>query len=291
MPTTVLVTGATGKTGRRLVPLLSRRGFAVHAATRSPGTPVPEATATVPFDWRDRTTFAPALGGVDAIYMVTSHNADHTRDPSDQVEGFVAAAVRVGVQRIVHLSAFGIDKAPESEPLRRTERIVEDSGIAFTTLRPAAFMENFSEPHWARFAEQIRQHDEFCMPNGRARMSFVSVQDIAGAAMFALTDDARAGKAYTLTGPEPLSWGDVAAHISAAVGRPISYRETDADWIRRLLLKDGATEEYAVGEAQLVATSIGEDFMAEVSADVQTLTGRPPTSFADFARASVGAWR
>ena len=290
MSKTALVTGATGKTGRRLVPLLAHRGLTVRAATRNPDVPIKDAT-TVRFDWRDSGTYAPVLDGVDAVYMVTSHYSDNTSDPSGQVEGFVQAAAQAGVGRIVHLSAFGIDQAPDSAPLRRTERLVEDSGLAFTTLRPSAFMENFSENHWAHFARQVRDHDELCMPNSKVRMGFVSVRDVAAVAAIALTQEGHAGKGYTLTGPEALSWADVADHISAVVGRTVAYRETDAAWIRQVLMADGATEEFADGVAELTAMSTDDDFMATVTGDVQTVTGRPPTSFSDYARSAAPAWR
>jgi uncharacterized protein YbjT (DUF2867 family) len=283
------VTGPTGKTGRRLVPLLAAAGATVKAATRNSDAHVPDAL-TVAFDWRDPGSYAPALDGVDAVYMVTSHYSDNTSDPSGQVEDFVKVAARAGVGRIVHLSAFGIDLVPESEPLRRTEQIVEDSGIGFTTLRPSAFMENFSENHWAHFAQHIRDHDELCMPNAEVRMSFVSVRDVAAVALAALTRDGHAGSGYTLTGPEALSWADVAGRISAAAGRQVTYRETDATWIRRLLLADGATDEFADGVAELTTMSIDDGFMATVTGDVQTVTGRRPTRFTDYARTAAAAW-
>jgi uncharacterized protein YbjT (DUF2867 family) len=290
MSDTVLVTGATGKTGRRLLPLLAGRGADIRAATRNPDTAFQDAV-TVRFDWRDPDTYALALDGVDAVYMVTSHYSDNTSDPSAQVAQFVEVAAKAGVERIVHLSAFGIDKAPESEPLRRTERLVEDSGIAFTTLRPSAFMENFSESHWAHYARRVRDHDELAMPNSQVRMTFVSVRDVAAVAFYALIQEGHTGKGYTLTGPEALSWADIAGHISATVGRQVTYREVDADWIRQMLLADGATDAFAEGVAELTASSTGENFMATVSGDVEAVTGRRPIPFTEFARTAAAAWQ
>jgi uncharacterized protein YbjT (DUF2867 family) len=129
------------------------------------------------------------------------------------------------------------------------------------------------------------------MPNAKVRMGFVSVRDVAAVATVALTEDGHAGKGYTLTGPEALSWADVADTISTTVGRRVTYRETDAAWIRELLMGDGATEEFADGVAELTAISTDDDFMATVTGDIQTVTGRPPTRFTDYARTAAAAWR
>jgi uncharacterized protein YbjT (DUF2867 family) len=290
MSNTVLVTGATGKTGRRLVPLLAGRGVTVRAATRDPDTMIQDAQ-TVRFDWRDPRTYAPALDGVDAVYLVSSHHSDDTVDPSDQVAAFVQAAAEAGVRRIVQLSAFGVDQAPGDMPLRRTERVVETSGLEYTILRPSAFMENFSEKHWARFVDNIRDRSELPMPGGSVRMSFVSVRDIAAVAAIALTEDGHAGRGYTLTGPQALSWAEVAGHATAAAGRPVRYVETDADWIRRHLLDGGASPEFADHVAELTTSSVGGDFMAAVTGHVQAVTGRAPIAFAGYARTAAPAWR
>jgi len=284
MNNTVLVTGATGKTGRRLVPLPAGRGVTVGAATRNPGTTIQDAQ-TGRFDWRDPGTYAPALDGVHAVYLVSSHYSDNTIDPSDQVAAFVQAAAEAGARRIVQLSAFGAGQAPDDMPLRRTERAAETSGLEYTILRPSAFMENFSEKHWAR------DRGELLMSDGPVRMSFVSVRDIAAVAAIALTEDCHAGRCYTLTGPQALSWADVADHATAAAGRPVRYVETDAGWIRRHLLDGGASPEFADHAAGLTASSVGGDFMATVTDHVQAVTGRAPTTFADYARTAAPAWR
>lgn len=290
MSNTVLVTGATGKTGRRLVPLLAGRGVTVRAATRNPDTTIQDAQ-TVRFDWRDPGTYAPALDGVYAVYLVSSHYSDDTIDPSDQVAAFVRLAAEAGARRIVHLSAFGVDQAPGDMPLRRAERAVETSGLEYTILRPSAFMENFSEKHWARYVDTIRDRGELLMPDGSARMSFVSVRDIAAVAAIALTEDGHARRGYTLTGPRALSWADVADHATAAAGRPVRYVETDADWVRRHLLDGGASPEFADHVAELTTSSVGGDFMATVTDHVQAVTGRAPTAFAGYARTAAPAWQ
>lgn len=70
-----------------------------------------------------------------------------------------------------------------------------------------------------------------------------------------------------------------------------AYQQTDAAWIRQLLLVNGATEAFAEGVVELTTMSIDDDFMAAVTGDVQAVTGRPPVSFADYARPAAAAWR
>jgi uncharacterized protein YbjT (DUF2867 family) len=271
----ILVTGATGKTGRRLVPLLVARGATVRAATR-PG-----------FDWSDESTYATALRGVAAVYLVNTHLSGDVVDPNEQVRAFLE---RAEVGRVVLLSSFGVDQAPDTDTMRRTELLVQKSGIPSTILRPAAFMQNFSERHWSGLAAMIREHGEIAMPGGQGRVSYVSTDDIAAVAAAALTEHGHDGKDYTLTGPEALTLDEVAEHISRATNRPVRYRETGPESVRDRLLADGASTAFAEYVAQLYVGAVTTDAMATVTADVPTVTGRPATTFADYAAGVTTAW-
>ena len=167
MSPTILVTSATGKTGRRLIPLLTRRGVHVRAGTRTPGTALP-GVEPVRFDWTDTTTYEPARKGVDAIYLVTNDQFI-PGDPAEQVRTLLDGAAEAGVQRVVLLSALGIDQAPAEVPLRRVELAVTRSAVPGTIVRPGAFMQNFSEKHWSRLDETIRERDEVAGARCRLR--------------------------------------------------------------------------------------------------------------------------
>jgi uncharacterized protein YbjT (DUF2867 family) len=291
---TVLVTGATGKTGRRLVPLLAARGAAVRAASRHParlGGPAEQ----VAFDWFDETGYAAAVKGADAAYLVVPNPADpavgRRADPAAMVAALLRAAADAAVRRVVLLSAFGVDRAPDDDPLRRVERAVEASGLPSTVLRPGAFMQNFSEPHWSGLDAQIRERDEFALPGGPARISYLSADDIAAVAAVALTEAGHEGRGYALTGPEGLTHAEVAAHLSAAAGRPIRYVEIGAEPIRRTVLAGGATPEHADYVATLFVTSLSSGALGVVTDDVRAVTGRAPTTFASFAAGAADAWR
>ena len=290
MSATVLVTGPTGKVGRRLIPLLARRGMTVRAAGRSP-VGARAGIEPVRFDWTDESTFDAARKGVQAMYLVPGpvpqpEHADYMRILLD-------GAARAGVKRVVLLSVFGLDQAPPEDPLRRIELAVESSGVPYTLLRPGAFMQNFSEGlRWDEpFAEGIRERDEIVSPGGAGVVSYVSSEDIATTAAIALTENGHEGKAYALLGPEPLTLTQVAEHISWVAGRPIRYVETDHTPMRDKLLAMGTPPETAGHNSRLHSFAFTSGVFGGLNDDILNATGRPPRSFGEFAVGAAAAWR
>jgi uncharacterized protein YbjT (DUF2867 family) len=287
---TVLVTGSTGKVGRRLIPSLLRRGVAVRAASR---TPIGELARVEPvrFDWADESTYDPALKGVDGVYLVTGPNplAAH----ADFIGRLLDGAAAKGVKRVVLLSSFGVDQAPPDNPLRRIELAVESAGLPFTILRPVAFMQNFTDGlRWQEsFAEGIRERDEIVGPGGDGIVSYVSATDIAAVAAAAFTEDRHAGKGYALAGPQALTLSDVAEQISWAVGRRIKYVETDRTPIRDALLAAGVPAEEAERKSQIYTQAFSSNLFGVLNDDVLSAIGRPPISFGEFAVDASAAWR
>lgn len=297
----VLVTGATGKTGRRVIPQLVERGVTVRAAGR---TPVPERDGVEPvrFDWQDEGTYQTALDGVDAVYVVGGHLSDSVSDPVAPAEAFFGRMADTGVRRVVLMSAMGVDRVPDpKDPLRRFELLVEGAGIPSTILRPSPFMQNFSEGFAPPSTERIRERSEIALPGGEAPVRYISTVDIAAVAAIALTEDVHEDQEYTLLGPEVLTLPEVAEYLSAAVGRPIRHVETSPEeGVRDVLLADGATVEYAEYVARLYVTSVrsgygngtdGSGMTGPVADDFTAITGRPMTTFAEFAEGAADAWR
>lgn len=289
MSPTVLVTGPTGKTGRRLVPLLVEHDVTVRTAHR---TPVPASVGTEPvhFDWSDESTYAGALKGVDAVYVIPG-GLTTPGDPAEQVRSLLERALDAGAARAVLLSAFGVDRAPAEDPLRRVELAAEASGVPITIVRPGAFMQNFSEPHWSRHDESIRERDEIVMPGGEARTSWVSTVDIASVAAVALTEDGHGGKGYQVTGPSALTMPEVAEHISRATGRRINYIESGQEQVRAALLAAGAPDAVADEISRFYTFVLNTGAFGAITDDVATVTGRPPITFADYAAGAADAWR
>jgi uncharacterized protein YbjT (DUF2867 family) len=284
--TTVLVTGPTGKVGRRLIPLLARRGMTVRTASRSP---LPERAGIEPvrFDWTDESTYEAARKGVDAMYLVAGPV------PQPEHAGYIRALLDgAGVEQVVLLSTYGVDQAPPDNPLRQIELAVESSGVPYTMLRPAAFMQNFSEGlRWDEsLVEGIRERDEIAHPGGDGVVSYVSTEDIAAIAATALTENGRGGKAYAPMGSEPLTLTQVAEHISWVAGRRIRYVETDRTPMRDALLAAGTPPETAELNSQLHFHAFSSGAMGVLNDDVLDVTGRLPVSFAEFAAGAAAAW-
>lgn len=277
----LLVTGATGTLGRRIVAAALQSGIRVRQAVRSTQKANPAAEA-VRFDYSQPETFAPALAGVSWLLLMAP-----PLDPNAPAElgPLVSEAKTAGVRHIVFISAFGVNHNEEA-PLRRVEHIVMESGIPYTILRPNFFMENFSEGF---LSHGIRQHGVIALAAGEGRTSFISVEDVAAAVVSAFRRNLT-GQEYDLTGPEALDHAEVARLISAASGRRVEYRPLTEEEMLALARATGMPEAAVQYLAALYA-AVRAGLAATVTGDVEKLTGRPPLRFADFARAAAAAWR
>jgi uncharacterized protein YbjT (DUF2867 family) len=270
-----LVLGATGKTGSRVAQQLMNRGISVRTAARS--------GADVRFDWNDPSTFASALFKVSGVYLVSPVMRV---DFANVVAQFLDEAERAGVHHVTYLSAYGMEHAPAEVALRAVELdLASRTSLSHSILRPAWFMQNFSET----FLKPV--NDEIAVPGGSGAEAFVNAEDIASVAAETLSDPARhAGRAYSPTGPEALTFEEAAAHISNAVGRKISYRDIDRNaWIDALI-QAGVPAEY--GEVLRTLTeTIASGRGSRANDDVMAATGKAPTHFAEFAAKTAAAWR
>lgn len=283
VPTTILVLGATGRTGRRVVSVLAEQGHTVRAASRTPASPQAPVTP-VHFDWTDPTTYRPALDGVDAIYQVLQ---PASADPTDQVAALLADAATAGVRRVVHVSNTTAHLSGHDFPMHRVERLLHTGPVPATILRPNVFDENFSE-HPA-IAQGIRA-GVVTVPAGEARVAPISVADIAAVAALALTQDRHQHKTYSLTGPDSLSFSDMTAIVAEAAGKPVRYQAMAPAEFREAMLGGGAPAHVADFYATMYE-GIRNGWAADVTTDVEQITGRPPVSFSDYARATAPVWR
>ncbi|REK87909.1 hypothetical protein DY245_24130 [Streptomyces inhibens] len=274
MTQTVTVLGGTGKTGRRVVSKLRAAGHQARPVSRS---------TEVPFDWQDDSTWHSALTGAKALYLVPPAL------PSQQVAlvpGFVRRAVEQGVQRLVLLSARGIDRADHPDALT-CERAVRDSKAAWTVVRPAWFAQNFSEEF---FQPQV-VNGVIAAPAGDGKVPFVDAEDIADVAVAALTDGRHAGQIYELSGPEALSFGDAAALIGEALNRPVRFLDIPQEDFVRGATSAGLPAEHAGLLAGLFEV-IRNGWDAQLSEGVQQALGRQPADFKTYANRSAaeGKW-
>jgi uncharacterized protein YbjT (DUF2867 family) len=284
MASRVLVLGATGNVGSALVAALASRGVEVAAATRRPGDVRAQGRAVIPvrFDFDDPATFEAALSGADRVFLAVrpgDDDADRTAIP------FIDAAGRAGVRHVVALTAMGVERL-DGTALRKIERRLEQSGLAWTHLRPNFFMQIFArEP----LVTAIRAAGVLRVPAGDAGMSFIDVRDVADVAAAALTAPGHEGRAYTLTGSRAVTHGEVAALLAACTGRPIRYEPLDDDQSRALLSGSGlppARVERLLGFYLLVRSG----WCGPVSPAVASILGRPPRSMAEFVRDYAAVW-
>lgn len=277
---TVLVTGGTGKTGTALVELLRADDVPVRVASRNPVIGDP---SSIRFDWHDPATHAPALRGVDSVFLVAPVNSV---DPMPLVAPFLAEAKRLGVARVVLLgSAIVLPNAPSA--LEMADAVRAQPG--WVVLRASAFMQNFLSPH--PVGERIRRRGEIRTAAGDGRVGWIDAHDIAAAAFALLRPGAeRAGQSdYLLTGPKALSYRDAAAIITARTGREVRLVEIGTDEQVAHYRDSGVSEEFAASIAA-VEDGIREGREDQVSTAVLDLTGRPPRSFEEFAAVHAAAW-
>lgn len=281
----VLVIGATGSVGSKLVAQLVRKGELVRAATRTPADALQHSNSAVEFvgfDFERPETFAAALDGVDRVFLIARPGDDH----ADRVAlPLIDEMKRQGVRQVVNLSAMGVETRDDMA-LRKVERYLEASGIGFTHLRPNFFMQVFSA---GPLLMGIRSTGEIQIPADDARLSYIDAQDIAAVAAAALTEQGHMGNAYTLTGAQAFDHYEIARAISHAAGKTIQYVPISEETARKAIEATGLSPERAerlIGFYRLVR----EGFCEPVSTDVQTVLGRPPVTFERFARDNASCW-
>ena len=270
-----LVLGSTGKTGSRVVADLINRGLKIRTAARS--------GADVSFDWNQRGSYAPALDGMGRVYLV----APVMRiDFADDVSAFLDAAEAAGVQHVTFLSAYGMEHAPDKVATRRVELdLLHRRKLGHTILRPACFMQNFSET----FLKPL--NGAIVVPTGNGAEAFIDAEDIAAVAATTLADPrARAGQAYSLTGPEALTVAEAAAIIGDEAGKTIKHVDPERDaWIAAAIA-NGVPPEYGAVLRQLTET-VANGHGSRPNGVVEKITGTPPHTFRNFAHQNANAWK
>jgi uncharacterized protein YbjT (DUF2867 family) len=270
-PSTTLVIGGHGKTGRRVAERLAAAGRATRAVSRS---------TDVPFDWHNESTWGPALAGTSNAYV--------TFQPDITVPGaleiltaFAVTARERGLDHIVLLSGRGEAQAEAAEVA------VAASGVKTTIVRCAFFAQNFSEG----FLIGDVQDGVFALPAGDVTEPIVDIDDVADVAVSALLGQIPTGRVYECTGPELLTFHDMAVDLSKATGRTITYVPVGTREYTVAAAAAGVPEE----EAKMLGDLFGHIFDGHNSSftfGIQEALGRPARSFADFASqaATTGVW-
>lgn len=275
---TILVTGATGKVARRLIPRLQDAGYTVRGVSRS--TPIP-------FDWQDDSTWAAALDGVAAVYLIPP-------DEPFPADAFAAAAAKAGVRRLVsqsgrriHVISEAAGVGPDAVGMHAAQNAVQASGLEWTVLQANNFNQNFSEGDY----RDALLAGALALPVEGVVEPFIDVDDIAAVAVAALTEDGHHGRVYELSGPESLTFDEALGLIAKASGIPIEFRTESAEEHDAAMRALGLPEEL-IGFLNVMFQVMREGKIGDVADGVAQVLGREPVAFADWAAraAAEGAW-
>ena len=274
----IVVTGATGNIGEELLRLLSAAGESVRAVSRRPPTDVSLPNVEwVTADLAHRDSLGPAFEGADRLFLLTGNVDDMVPAQGNAI----AAAEPASLTRVVKLSALGASDHSRSVIgvwHYVVERALQDSRLEWTILRPHVFMQNVLDQRQA-----IRDPGRVYSPAGDAAVPMIDTRDIAAVAAAALTTAGHAGKRYTLTGPAPVSWTEIAATLSEVLGHAVEYvPETEDDaWHR--LHGAGLPPWLIGGQLALAEYQRKGGGTGIVTNTVEQITGRAPRTFREFA--------
>jgi len=268
---TTLVVGGTGKTGRRVAERLQARDLPVRIGSRS-GAP--------PFDWEDRSTWAPALQGTAAAYVSYFPDLAVPGAP-EAIAAFAEQALAAGTRRLVLLSGRGEEEA------QRAEQALAETDAEWTIVRCSWFSQNFSESY---LLEPVLA-GEVVLPAGDVPEPFVDADDIADVAVAALTQEGHAGRLYELTGPRLLTFADAVGEIARASGREIRFVPVTIEQYAGALAGHGLPDDVVALITYLFAEVL-DGRNARLADGVELALGRAPRDFADYARrtAATGVW-
>lgn len=278
----ILVIGGRSKIGAALIADLVDRGQQVRVLARAgePAVAGPAGVEAVTGDLADEGTLVTAMAGADKVFLLSSPHPDAVRWHRNAID----AARRTDVQFLVRSSILGADRDSPAEFISAhtdCDRYLEKSSLPYAIVRPNLFLQNIPEST----IPSIDRSGTFYADAGQARISMVDTRDVGAVAAVVLTEPGHAGTGYDVTGPEALSYDDVAARLTEALGRRISYADVPDDAVRQALLGAGLTPWFAgalVGLYQDYRRSGTDGYAAQITGTVAELTGRPARSLDDL---------
>ena len=272
----ILVVGATGQLGTRLVGQLSAAGIKPRALVRSPekGEAIASLATPVIGDLLAPETLANAFRGAERVFIVAP--------PAPEMEALernaIDAAVAAGAKRIVYLSNFA---ATEDDPDLHVhvhglhQRYVSTLGIDWTVLRPTRYM-TYVPFVW----KSVLDHGLLLEAGGAGSMSFIDPDDVAAIAVKALTEDGHAGQTYMLTSQDACTAADLAALLARVLAREVKVFEGDAEAFREALVTKGARSGYPPAMARYFA-KVAAGFYKTTDTAAKVL-GRAPRTYAHW---------
>ena len=236
-------------------------------------------------DYHQPATLRAAFKDCDKLFLLGPNVPNQTELEIDAIE----AAKAAGVGHIVKQSVMGANDESYSlaKVHRPVEKAIESSGLRWTFLRPNSFMQNSV----TFMGETIKAEGAFYSASGTAKISHVDVRDIAAVAFRALTEPDHQGKAYTLTGPEALTYDELAGNLTEALGRPIRHVSLPPSELRDGMLAEGMPD--ALADRMLdLERYFREGHASLITHEITNLTGKGPRQYAEYIRemADAGVW-
>jgi uncharacterized protein YbjT (DUF2867 family) len=268
----ILVTGATGKVGSEAVRLLAAQHHPTRALVRDPSRAPHGDVEIVTGDFDRPDTLDAAMRGIDTVLLVSP------AVPAQEI-AVIDSAVHHGVTHIVKITS----KASADSPVDRRrgqaqiEAHLDATGLAYTLLRSNAYMQNL-----LALAPMIKQTQGFLMSAGDGQVGMIDARDVAAtAAAVSISPREHAGRSYWLTGPDLITYTDVAKELSDTLGHAVEYHQIPPDEHRAAMIRAGVPEAVATSNAQAFGL-IAEGDAAWLSDDVESITGTPPHSLHTF---------
>jgi uncharacterized protein YbjT (DUF2867 family) len=280
----ILITGASGNVGREVLKQIVETGARVRAAFQSvsKAATAPSGAEIITMDYNQPQTLRAALKGIDKVFLVGPPTPNLTileRKAIDEIR-------QSGVRHAVKLSAMGGRAAIFPRQHADSEDYLRASGVAYTSLRPNGFMQNFVNYN----APTINTQGVFYGSQADGKVSHIDIRDIAAVAVRVLTGDGHEGKAYTLTGREALSNARIAGILSDVTGREIRYFDLSPEQFKQALLAAG-TPEWSADALVDLQQLYRQGGASEVTGDVEQLLGRKPIRFEQFSRDYAAAFQ
>jgi uncharacterized protein YbjT (DUF2867 family) len=292
MNETILVTGATGTVGSEVVKQLSRDALnynikaGVHSIENADRVAQYDRVKAVQIDYDKQEGLESAFKDVDKLFLLTRPSSKSAEHESTLVN----EAKKSRIKHIVKQSIMRADLGADVEAMRlhrQAEKLIEDSGIPYTFLRPNEFMQGFINFQ----GTTIKSNNAFYIPAEDAKVSFVDARDIAAVAVKALVDgDKHYNKTYMITGPEALSYHQTAEILSNATGKKIDYVSISEEETREAL-KEMGMDDWLINTILDLYTLYRKGYASEVSSAVEEVTGRKATTFVEFAKDYADAFR
>ncbi len=264
MNSNILIIGGTGKTGRRVVEQLQKKGIQPRIGSRQ---------ATPSFDWDDKNTWIESLKGIEKMY-ITYYPDLAVPGAKEAIESLTYLAKELGVKKIVLLSGKGEVEA------EACEAIVKNSGVEYTIVRASWFNQNWSESF---FLDPILS-EEVALPMSNVLIPFVDANDIAEVAATVLLDNDYNGKTIEVTGPELITFKDIIHTISTVTNRNLTFHEITLEQYIESMRQMQLPEDVIWLIEYLFSNVLTNPNNQKISNDIEQVLGRKARTFLEYAR-------